>query len=55
MGNKPTKPRNRLATHPLLRKGGSHEKPLKTERASARREIRNILASRERDAHRPSL
>ena len=33
------KPRNPIATNPLLRKGGTHEKPATAKRRQARREV----------------
>ena len=33
------KVRNRYATHPLLKKGGAHEKPRKAERKTAKQSL----------------
>lgn len=42
----PKKPRNRVATNPLLRKGGIHRKSRKSERQAARRALRKELGAR---------
>ena len=36
-------PRNPYVSHPLMRKGGVHEKPKKAQRASARRETKQLV------------
>jgi len=39
----PSAPRNPYAAHPLMRKGGVHEKPKKAQKASARRETKQLV------------
>jgi len=36
-------PRNPFSDHPLMRKGGVHEKSKKAKRASARRETKQLV------------
>lgn len=36
-------PRNPFSNHPLMRKGGVHEKTKKAQRASARRETKQLV------------
>lgn len=48
-----TAPRNSVAQHPLMRKGGVHEKSKSAQRSAARRETQRL--ARDWGAHFPLL
>ncbi len=50
MGTK-KKQRNGHAFHPIMRKGGVHEKSVSAKRSAGKRELKNLL--REGSAHSP--